>query len=201
MYLTKINLDLTRQETAKAFFDRGRFHSLIESCFSGGRQHALWRLDKDDNGYSILLLSREIPDLTHIEMAVGKGDGRTLEYDGYMDLVSEDENILRFRISVNPTVCWEGARIPLNLRRTELHPYCAEDWLRDRLKKCGAEVLESEVIDNRTIRIKHGKGRLFKVTYEGTLKVIDHNSFRNLLEKGIGHGKAYGCGLLSVMDR
>lgn len=67
------------------------------------------------------------------------------------------------------------------------------------MKNCGAEVLESEVIDNRTISIKKGKGKIFKVTYDGTLRVIDQNRFRDLLENGIGHGKAYGCGLLSVM--
>ena len=60
-------------------------------------------------------------------------------------------------------------------------------------------MLESEVIDNRTISIKNGRGKIFKVTFEGTLKVTDYNKFRSLLEKGIGHGKAYGCGLLSVM--
>lgn len=199
MYLTKVNLDLTKQETMKAFYDRGRFHSLVESCFSGERQHALWRLEKEHHCYSILLLSREIPDLNRLEHAVGKGEGKTIEYDRYLDFVSADGKVLQFRISVNPTVCWDGARIPLNLRRTEKHPYCAEDWLKDRVKNNGAEVLQSEVIDNRTISIKNGKGKIFKVTFEGTLKVTDHDRFRLLLEKGIGHGKAYGCGLLSVM--
>lgn len=199
MYLTKINLDLNKQETAKAFYDRGRFHSLIESGFPGERQHPLWRLEKDGRGCSILLLSRDIPNLVRLENAVGKGDAKTVDYDGYLDFVSENERVLQFRASVNPTVCKGGTRIPLNLRRTDQHPYCAEDWLRDRMKNCGAEVLESEVIDNRTISIKKGKGKIFKVTYDGTLRVIDQNRFRGLLENGIGHGKAYGCGLLSVM--
>ena len=38
MYLTKINLDLKKPETSKAFYDRGRFHSLVESSFPGERQ-------------------------------------------------------------------------------------------------------------------------------------------------------------------
>lgn len=199
MYLTKINLDLNKQETAKAFYDRGRFHSLIESGFPGERQHPLWRLEKDGRGCSILLLSRDIPNLVRLENAVGKGDAKTVDYDGYLDFVSENERILQFRASVNPTVCRGGVRVPLNLRRTDRQPYCAEDWLRDRIGNSGAEVLESEVIDNRTVNIKRGKGKVFKVTFEGTLKVTDRDKFRDMLEKGIGHGKAYGCGLLSVM--
>lgn len=97
MYLTKINLDLKKQGTARAFYDRGRFHSLIESCFSGERQHALWRLEREESHcYTILLMSREIPNLTRLESAVGKGDGKTIDYDRYLDFVSQDEKYYSF---------------------------------------------------------------------------------------------------------
>jgi CRISPR system Cascade subunit CasE len=36
------------------------------------------------------------------------------------------------------------------------------------------------------------------VLYEGELEVTDTAAFRQALEKGIGSGKAYGFGLLSV---
>ena len=199
MYLTKINLDQKKKETAKAFSDHGRFHSLIEGCFSGERQHPLWRLESDAHSYSLLILSKDIPNLTPLESAVGRGDGRTIAYDQYLDSACRNENVLRFRIAANPIVTVNHARVPLNIKRTARYPYCAEDWLRNQLEKGGAEVLESTMTDNRTISIKGGTGQLFKVTFEGTLKVIDQNKFRCLLEKGIGHGKAYGCGFLSVI--
>ena len=173
MYLTKINLDLTKRTTAKGFYDRGIFHSLLESCFSGERQHPLWRIDKTDDVYSILFLSKDIPNLTRIESA----------------------------IAVNPTAHpGSNARIPLNLRRTKKRPRCAEDWLHAQIEKNGAKILKSEVIDHRTICFKRGKGELFKVTYEGTLEVVDSERFRTLLMQGVGPGKAYGCGFITVMS-
>ena len=40
---------------------------------------------------------------------------------------------------------------------------------------------------------------LLAVTYEGVLQVTDPEAFRNLLCQGMGRGKAYGLGLLTVM--
>ena len=41
--------------------------------------------------------------------------------------------------------------------------------------------------------------RLLGVTYEGLLTVTDVQAFREALTNGIGRGKAYGMGLLTVM--
>lgn len=37
------------------------------------------------------------------------------------------------------------------------------------------------------------------VTYEGILKVYDEEKFKELLVAGIGRGKAYGMGLLTIV--
>ena len=37
------------------------------------------------------------------------------------------------------------------------------------------------------------------VTYEGILKVCDEEKFKELLVAGIGRGKAYGMGLLTIV--
>jgi CRISPR system Cascade subunit CasE len=36
------------------------------------------------------------------------------------------------------------------------------------------------------------------VLFEGELRVVDADRFRQTLVEGIGPGKAYGCGLLSI---
>jgi CRISPR system Cascade subunit CasE len=41
--------------------------------------------------------------------------------------------------------------------------------------------------------------RIFSVLYDGILTVSEAESFRNALQTGIGHGKAMGLGLLSVV--
>lgn len=40
---------------------------------------------------------------------------------------------------------------------------------------------------------------LLAVTYEGVLQVTDAEQFRALLCQGMGRGKAYGLGLMTVM--
>ena len=42
---------------------------------------------------------------------------------------------------------------------------------------------------------------LLAVTYEGVLQVTDADLFRQTLTRGIGRGKAYGQGLLTVLPR
>ncbi len=39
---------------------------------------------------------------------------------------------------------------------------------------------------------------LTTVTYDGILQITDADAFRRALTNGIGHAKAYGCGLLTL---
>ena len=58
-----------------------------------------------------------------------------------------------------------------------------------------------ERIDSELFRTRFAKMRvsLLAVTYEGVLRVTDAALFRRTLTEGIGRGKAYGMGLLTVM--
>jgi len=201
MYLSRITLDSSKRETARALSERGRLHSLIEDSFTGPRQHPLWRVDKEMGIYTLLIVSTDIPDLGKIEKAIGSGDGRTIPYDEYSPKIVNENEVLRFRISVNPTIrrSKDGATVPLNLHRTENQPYSSEDWVREKLKTAGVEVIKIEVVDFRSIRVKCGKGLVFKVTYDGLLKIADSEKFREAMLTGIGRKKAYGCGLITVM--
>lgn len=112
---------------------------------------------------------------------------------------------------------WIGKRIPV--------PSAAEikAWQRDNPNKdarlficyrlfdwlaCKAEGLGFSIEKDSTTaqtgyiymsKTREGDGhRLRSVRYEGILKVIDADNFRNTLIRGIGSGKAFGFGLLSV---
>lgn len=185
MYITKIDIDTSRRENYKGFVDAGYFHSVLENCFEGERGHPLWQITKNQ----ILMVSERMP-----VVPSWFGRAQTKEYN----LKISEGSLLHYRIVVNPTVKKDGKRIPLNVNKTENYPYCAADWLVDRLGKNGAKVLSSDMIENHIGKAKDGKVKFLAVTYEGVLLVEDEEKFDHLLKYGVGHEKAYGCGLLLV---
>ena len=199
MYLSKVELDTKKRETSRALYDRGKLHSILEDCFPGERQHPLWRLEANQGSYSLIILSNDKPDFESLYLRIGRGIGKTIDYTPFLTMVCDEGRILNYLISFNPVICKNGSRIPLNLKRTTNRNYCAEDWLKDRLEKNGAKVLEAFSKDSGTVRIKEGKGRIFIATYQGRLVITDPARFRNVLENGLGHAKAFGCGLISVL--
>ena len=87
-------------------------------------------------------------------------------------------------------------------------PRYQKKWLLDRAEKHGFELSEEafQVVEDHSFffRKSSDQGRrvsLLAVTFEGVLKVVNPDLFRETLIEGIGRGKAYGMGLLTVAGR
>ena len=81
-------------------------------------------------------------------------------------------------------------------------------WLLERAQKHGFSLDPEEFTVTKVRWLHFPKAReggrlvtLLAVTYEGTLRVTDPELFQALLVNGIGRGKAYGLGLMTVMGR
>ncbi|QIG50381.1 type I-E CRISPR-associated protein Cas6/Cse3/CasE [Nordella sp. HKS 07] len=74
------------------------------------------------------------------------------------------------------------------------------EWLRRRAALNGFEVVSAEIATVERIRIgKTGARHVADRTrFEGTLKITDPEKFANAMRMGIGHGKAFGLGLIDV---
>ena len=126
---------------------------------------------------------------------------------------------LRFRLRANPTKKVDTKSGPngerRNGRRVKLKTEAEQvAWLRRKAAEASFEVLAVkassdiaalDVIDEgqSTGWRQPGDGRgahlIFgTVLYDGYLRVIDPEGFRQAVERGLGSGKAYGFGLLSV---
>ena len=109
----------------------------------------------------------------------------------------------RFRLTANPTVSKSrpGERGKVLAHIT---PHYQKQWLMEQGGKRGFSLREEEfeVVSSHWLRFDK-KGRcavtLLSVTFEGALTVTDETLFRAALTKGIGRGKAYGMGLLTLM--
>lgn len=128
---------------------------------------------------------------------------------------------LRFRLTANPTKKIDTKSGPdgkkRNGRRVPVRPENFLGWLVQKSIQSGFSIMSDNIIiqrsyiffhkpntqqENYLSEISPGKGdyqaRLRLVRYDGVLTIDDINLFHLAIERGIGSGKAFGFGLLSL---
>ena len=206
MYLSRAELDPARRSTMIALTSPQKFHGAVENSFSGERRRRLWRLDSLNGKLYLLLLSEELPDLTGLCAQFGTGAApETRRYDPLLERVTPG-SCWQFRLTANPTRARKDPADPL--ARGALKPCYLEaeqeQWLLEQAGKHGFALTEGtfQVTRKQTCHFrKNGKRpvTLLAVTYEGILQVTDPEAFREMLCQGIGRGKAYGLGLMTIL--
>ena len=122
-----------------------------------------------------------------------------------------------FRLCVNPTFR-EGSQVNARGRKKVLAHVTQDQqtqWVLERAEKCGGDLPVLEDSDGQRVdganllingversiaEFKRGERRvtLGVATFEGVLEVTDPDALRRALTHGIGRGKAYGCGLMTL---
>ena len=223
MYLSRIRLDAGKRETMTALSNPGKFHGAVESAFpeerrseqlslfgtpSGGEQsRKLWRVDSLGDEIYLLVLSENLPELASAVRQFGyPGEAaETKDYSKLTDRITAGSR-WQFRLTANPTVSRKknpgDDRGKVMAHVTVAHQ---EQWLAERAAANGfsLEAGEYRVTKSRIYKFqKQGRSRpvtLLSVTFDGILTVADPEKFRGALLSGIGRGKAYGNGLLTVV--
>ena len=206
MYLSRVELDLTRLSTMEALAAPQKLHGAVESAFAGERRRRLWRLDRLGERLYLLLLSEDAPDLSGVVEQFGTGAAaETRSYDPLLERVVPG-SCWQFRLTANPTKSCKDPKAPAE--RGSVMAHCStkyqKQWLLDRAAKHGFALREEEFTVTRVQWQRFAKRgtrpvTLLAVTYEGVLQVTDAERFRAMLCQGMGRGKAYGLGLMTVM--
>lgn len=202
MYLSRFQLDMRKRETMIALVNRARFHGAVESAFEGARERRLWRLDTLQGRNYLMILSAEKP---FLDNAVGQfgvpGTAETRCCDGLMERIAEG-GLWHFRLTANPVKCAPRK----GKLMAHITPQYQKEWLMARAQRHGFE-LEYErfaVVQSEWVNFsKNTSGdhvTLLGVTYEGILRVTDAALLRETLKNGMGHGKAYGMGLMTLVS-
>lgn len=209
MYLSRIELDTKRRTTMIALASPNLIHGAIEASFPGARRRKLWRIDKLGERTYVLLLSDEEPQLAQMAKQFGVTDNEKLwETKDYSNLLSRIKNNSEwhFRLTANPTRSCRTENGKRGVVHAHITPYYQKKWLMERSAKLGFSLEEDKfsVIEKRWQRFYKGDMRkkpvtLLAVTYEGVLKVLDSDKFCKTLLEGIGRGKAFGMGLMTVV--
>ena len=210
MYLTRMELNTRNMDTIRLLGSQEKIHGMVESGFSGERKRNLWRLESLGDRLYLLILSPDRPDLSSGVRRYGFPDDenayQTKDYTPLLGRVKND-TWWHFKLVANPT----KSVVSTQGERGHVKAYCSlkyqEEWLLNRAQKHGFELLpENFQIIQRSWHIfrkgkEQGKNRVSikGVTYEGILKVCDEDKFKELLVTGIGRGKAYGMGLLTIV--
>ena len=198
MYLSRIMLDLSRKETMKALATPSHFHGAIENADFDSRSRKLWRLDKFAGSECLLILSEECLDFSLTAKQFGYSEnGETKNYDAFLENITEGSQ-WHFRLCANPSFRKLGqGRIIAHIGKDYQH-----QWLTEHAPKNGFILDEYCVTNTKWYSFRKGREqnhvKILAVTYEGILTVENVVLFRHALTHGIGRGKAYGMGLLTI---
>lgn len=214
MFLSRVEVDRNNRQKTQVLTHLGAYHNWVEQSFpkeiaSGIRHRHLWRLDNLAGREYLLLLSEERPDLKQLERYGVAQTAQTKDYDRHLERLRLGQR-LQFRLTANPTY----AVIQPGTKRGRVYPHVTiaqqRDWLLQKAARSGFEVADTgagtlafEIVnrDHPFLRRKKGRNVLIsRVTFEGELRISDLALFKQTLITGIGREKAFGMGLMTVLQ-
>ena len=212
MVLSRVALDLTKRSTMIALQNPSMFHGAVERAFEPRTNRALWRLDALGGRRYLLLLSEETPKLDDMVSQFGTGEvPETRSYAPLLERITPG-SCWQFRLHANPTYSrgGDGKRGKIHACTIIQRPDKPElktqhGWLMHQAEMHGFAVEKDAFVVTKnqwyafTKKETGVRVKLLGVTYEGTLTVTDAEKFRQALTEGIGRGKAYGMGMMTVM--
>lgn len=220
MFLSSLSLNPRSSLVRRDWHDCHQMHRTMMSAFDdaegSGRAafQVLFRRELDSAGLpKVLLQAIEEPDFNRLPGGyLSVGGVVTRSMDPLFDAIKPGAQF-RFRITANPTRKIETGRDSgrPNGRRVPLRGEAAMAWLERKSHAHGFSLVDvSLVTGGKQIEAKSfdrfqgtkpllaSKIVVDTVTFEGLLEVSDPVLLKACLEVGLGPGKAYGCGLLSL---
>lgn len=202
MQLTQLRLDPHNAQARRDLADPYDMHRTLVRAFVRDQRErpprVLWRLEPGQAwSQPVVLVQSELP-----------GDWSFLgDVPGYLAATSPPVTKafdaaalmrpgapLRFRLAANPTVTRQGKRQGLVGEDAQLA------WLQRQGERLGFHVAMALVSGSDMLHGRRGNARvsLRRVLFEGALEVRDPDALAGAVACGIGHGKAFGCGLISL---
>ncbi|MGE3287228.1 MAG: type I-E CRISPR-associated protein Cas6/Cse3/CasE [Pseudonocardia sp.] len=210
MHLTRFEINPQRRAARHVLGSPQRLHAGVLAAFPSDRPEGriLWRLDEGGHDPVLYVVSATEPDLTHLVEQIGRPvyGWQTKDYQPFLDKLAEGDR-WAFRVRVNPVHNLAGG--PGERGKRVAHVTAAQQtaWLHQQAGRHGFAIAPGSagapdllLRDRRVLRFDR-RGRdvtLSTALFEGTLVVQDADALRAALVGGIGPGKGYGCGLLTL---
>lgn len=199
-------LHLSRQDCqALRLTDPYSLHRVVYSLFpdqrsdtdkqasaSSGIQFA--DLGGDARGRKVILLS-DRPPASHVNGEYGEVHSQPLPA-GFLD-----HPLYRFRIVINPTRRDNTSKKLLPLKGRE----AIADWFMARAEASWGFIVDPTALQVERVDVLRFKEKaqrdvtLAQAHLSGVLRVRDADIFRQSVARGVGRGRAFGCGLLQIV--
>lgn len=200
--ITAVTLDLTGSKTRRQLGSKERIHAIVERSLgpADGRDpngiRNQWRLDDD----VLFIVSQGTPDERTLREQFDILDFKSKSYDGLLDSLKSDTRWL-FRVDANASYVVGG----------KYHSARGEDevfaWLDRQGTKAGFHITRDRLgrpearISQRPEEFHKKNGNrvvMVSTIVNGFLSIDNPEKFRTALIQGIGRGKAYGHGLITL---
>lgn len=198
IYLSRMNLNPRSRQARKELNDPYQMHRTLSKAFGDDQSYRearlLFRVEEPQPPKPLCVLVQTL--LAPDWQSVGGGDywlgePQTKSFDPDF----REGQRFYFRLRANPTQRVQGRRLGL-YKEDE-----AEQWLLRQAHNHGFQILQSRVAPIAKTTAKNGQGTqsTFCVArFDGLLRVSDESKFLDALRGGIGSGKGYGFGLLTL---
>lgn len=217
MYLSRMELNPARRGAQKLLANPQAMHAAVLAAFPHGTEsRPLWRIDRDRDGVKLYVLSSGRPSFEHLQEQAGWSEQMTWESRDYAGLLARLQvgQQFAFRLTANPSHVVTDSE---GRKRRFAHVTIEQQtrWLVERADTLGVRFLpatgtEAEdvkgadaavtVTERGTVRFPRGGQTVTLGTarFDGLLEVANVDALRRALLAGVGRGKAYGCGLLTL---
>ena len=200
--LTMLKLNPASRAARRALHDPQVIHSTLMACFPKTDGKAprrelgvLWRIEPGD-APTLLLQSNACPDIS--KLPKGYGDAQAKPLDDHIGSL-ENGKIVHYRVALNPLRKNRAGGV----NRQRVVPMAERPvWAAERVISAGLEPLSEPTLTGMPAHyITRGERTfpIYTVRVDGVARISDISRLTAALRVGIGHAKAWGCGLMTVL--
>lgn len=199
MFLSRLTLPLADPEAQRLLADPYALHKALMGALPDRAGRMLYRVEPvpaTGTRATVLVQSLDEPDWSD----AGLPQGTAVECKAF-DAEFRTGDRLRFRLKANPTA---KKRVEGRDDTTRVGIVKEDEqraWLARKGERGGFEPDGVVVIDEGQVKARRSNGRTMtfrSVRFEGALEVTDPGRLAETLRAGVGSGKAFGFGLLSL---
>lgn len=175
---------------------RNEMHKTMCQIVGTTRSEAnlLWRWERSSKHLTILVQATAPMDLDALPEGYGDYDGpRSMA--GHLQRIADGATV-QYRIDINAAT--QNRRVVPSGKRAAIPIASIPAWWHRKAETFGLRPDDDALtVDTETVRVRD-HGALHIARLEGYSEVINAADLRGAITSGVGRGKSYGCGLLTL---